>query len=132
MTTSLREIAMSKSTSVLALSRLWHRGRTSATRVPAPSPQIRPAAGVIEQAQRPAAEMPRDERATCPLTEAERRILRYLPTNLSAPEIAAELFCSVNTVKIHIRHVYAKLGANSRSEAVRRARAIDMIASSHR
>ena len=34
-----------------------------------------------------------------PLTEAESRVLRYLPTNLSAPEIAAELFCSVNTVK---------------------------------
>jgi DNA-binding NarL/FixJ family response regulator len=47
------------------------------------------------------------------LTEAERRILRYLPTNLSVPEIAAELFCSVNTVKIHIRHMYAKLGARS-------------------
>ena len=45
-----------------------------------------------------------------PLTEAERRILRYLPTNLSVPEIAAELFCSVNTVKTHIRHMYAKLG----------------------
>ena len=45
-----------------------------------------------------------------PLTEAESRVLRYLPTNLSAPEIAAELFCSVNTVKTLIRHVYAKLG----------------------
>jgi DNA-binding CsgD family transcriptional regulator len=64
-----------------------------------------------------------------PLTEAERRILRYLPTNLSAPEIAEELTCSVNTVKTHIRHVYAKLGANSRSEAVKRARALDMFAS---
>jgi LuxR family transcriptional regulator, maltose regulon positive regulatory protein len=48
-----------------------------------------------------------------PLAEAERRILRYLRTNLSVPEIAAELFCSVNTVKTHIRHMYAKLGARS-------------------
>jgi DNA-binding CsgD family transcriptional regulator len=64
-----------------------------------------------------------------PLTEAESRILRYLPTNLSAPEIAAELFCSVNTVKTHTRHVYTKLGAGSRTEAVRRARALGMLAS---
>jgi DNA-binding CsgD family transcriptional regulator len=64
-----------------------------------------------------------------PLTEAERRILRYLPTNLSAPEIAAELFCSVNTVKTHTRHVYQKLGAGSRTEAVKRARALGMLAS---
>ena len=63
-----------------------------------------------------------------PLTEAERRVLRYLPTNLSVPEIAAELFCSVNTVKTHIRHVYSKLGADGRSAAVKRARALGMLA----
>jgi DNA-binding CsgD family transcriptional regulator len=62
-----------------------------------------------------------------PLTGAERRVLRYLPTQLSAREIAAQLFCSVNTVKTHQRHVYAKLGANSRTEAVRRARALGML-----
>ena len=64
-----------------------------------------------------------------PLTGAERRILRYLPTHLSAREIAAQLFCSVNTVKTHQRHVYAKLGANSRTEAVMRARALGMLVS---
>jgi DNA-binding CsgD family transcriptional regulator len=62
-----------------------------------------------------------------PLTGAERRILRYLPTHLSAREIAAQLFCSVNTVKTHQRHVYAKLGANSRTEAVTRARALGIL-----
>lgn len=62
------------------------------------------------------------------LTEAENRVLRYLPTNLSTPEIAKELFCSASTVRTHIRHVYAKLGTNSRSEAVKRARALDMLA----
>lgn len=64
-----------------------------------------------------------------PLTGAERRVLRYLPTHLSAREIAAQLFCSVNTVKTHQRHVYAKLGANSRTEAVMRARALGMLVS---
>ncbi|WP_405868213.1 LuxR C-terminal-related transcriptional regulator [Streptomyces sp. NBC_01515] len=38
-----------------------------------------------------------------PLSGSETRILRYLPTNLSAPEIAAELSLSVNTVRTHMR-----------------------------
>jgi LuxR family maltose regulon positive regulatory protein len=58
-----------------------------------------------------------------PLTESETRVLRYLPTNLSVQEIAGELYLSANTVKFHIRHLYAKLGAHQRSEAVERARA---------
>jgi DNA-binding CsgD family transcriptional regulator len=45
-----------------------------------------------------------------PLSKSEIRVLRYLPTHLSAPEIAAELSVSVSTVKIHMRNVYAKLG----------------------
>jgi len=50
-------------------------------------------------------------------------VLRYLPTNLSAPEIARELSVSVNTVRTHIRHVCGKLGAHGRTEAVTQARA---------
>ena len=41
-------------------------------------------------------------------------MVRYLPSNLKAPEIAAELFVSANTVRTHMRHIYAKLGAHSR------------------
>ena len=63
-----------------------------------------------------------------PLSESEARILRYLPTNLSAPEIAHDLYLSVNTVKTHLRHLYAKLGVNRRSEAVERARALGLLA----
>jgi LuxR family maltose regulon positive regulatory protein len=43
----------------------------------------------------------------------------YLPTNLTRPEIAAELSVSVNTVSTHIRSIYAKLAADDRSAAVR-------------
>ena len=39
------------------------------------------------------------------------RVLRYLPTNLSAPEIAGELYLSLNTIRTHMRHLYAKLGS---------------------
>jgi LuxR family transcriptional regulator, maltose regulon positive regulatory protein len=62
-----------------------------------------------------------------PLTRSENRVLRYLPTRLSAREIAAELGLSANTVKTHLTHLYQKLGAHSRYEAVRRARAVGLI-----
>jgi DNA-binding CsgD family transcriptional regulator len=67
-----------------------------------------------------------------PLTQSETRVLRYLPTHLGTPEIAAELYLSANTVKTHVRHLYRKLGAHSRREAVQRARAIGLLAASSR
>ena len=63
-----------------------------------------------------------------PLTDCEARILRYLPTNLSAPEIADQLSVSANTVRTHMRHVYEKLGAHRRAGAVDRARALGLLA----
>jgi LuxR family transcriptional regulator, maltose regulon positive regulatory protein len=65
-----------------------------------------------------------------PLSKSEIRVLRYLPTNLSAPEIARELSLSVHTVRTHIRHLFDKLGAHGRSEAVARARALGLLAPS--
>jgi LuxR family maltose regulon positive regulatory protein len=66
------------------------------------------------------------------LTHSEIRVLRYLPTHLTAPEIADELFLSVNTVSTHTRHLYAKLGVHGRHEAVERARALGLLAPSAR
>jgi LuxR family maltose regulon positive regulatory protein len=63
-----------------------------------------------------------------PLSQAESRVLRYLPTKLSAPEIAGELYLSVNTVKTHMRHLYDKLGVHRRHEAVEQARAFGLLA----
>jgi LuxR family maltose regulon positive regulatory protein len=65
-----------------------------------------------------------------PLSHAEARVLRYLPTKLSAPEIADELYLSVNTVKTHMRHLYDKLGVHRRHEAVEQARALGLLARS--
>ena len=67
-----------------------------------------------------------------PLSESELRVLRYLPTNLTAPEIAAELYVSRNTVKTHTRNLYAKLGTHRRAEAVARARDLRLLAPSAR
>jgi LuxR family maltose regulon positive regulatory protein len=64
------------------------------------------------------------------LSPAELRVLRYLPTNLSRPEIAGELSVSPNTVNAHIRNIYAKLQVSDRSSAVRRARELRLLVAS--
>jgi LuxR family maltose regulon positive regulatory protein len=64
------------------------------------------------------------------LSDAELRVVRFLPSNLKAPEIAAELFVSPNTVRTHLRHIYSKLDAHSRAEAVERARELGLLAPS--
>jgi LuxR family maltose regulon positive regulatory protein len=61
------------------------------------------------------------------LSPGELRVLRYLPTNLSRPEIASELSVSVNTVNTHVRNIYAKLQAHDRSAAVQRARELRLL-----
>jgi LuxR family maltose regulon positive regulatory protein len=65
------------------------------------------------------------------LSPGELKVLRYLPTNLSRPEIADELSVSPNTVSTHIRSIYAKLGVRDRSAAVRRARELQLLAARH-
>jgi LuxR family transcriptional regulator, maltose regulon positive regulatory protein len=52
------------------------------------------------------------------LSERELTVLRLLPSLLSLGEIAADLTVSVNTVKSHVRSIYAKLGVSSRRLAV--------------
>jgi LuxR family maltose regulon positive regulatory protein len=61
------------------------------------------------------------------LSPTELRVLRYLPTNLTRPEIARELYVSINTVNTHIRNIYSKLDAGDRSSAVRRARELRLL-----
>jgi LuxR family maltose regulon positive regulatory protein len=61
------------------------------------------------------------------LSPSELRVLRYLPTNLSRPEIAGELSISLHTVNTHVRRIYAKLNADDRSAAVRRARKLRLL-----
>jgi LuxR family transcriptional regulator, maltose regulon positive regulatory protein len=53
--------------------------------------------------------------------------LRYLPTNLTRSEIAAELFVTVNTVNTHVRNIYYKLGVRDRSSAVQRGREMRLL-----
>jgi len=62
-----------------------------------------------------------------PLSERELDVLRLLDSDLSGPAIARELSVSVNTVRTHTQHVYAKLGVTSRREAVRKAARLGLL-----
>ena len=64
---------------------------------------------------RPPGHMPAE-----PLTDAEQRVLMLLPASTYL-QIADTLYISRNTVKTHLRSIYRKLGATSRSEALQRA-----------
>lgn len=62
-----------------------------------------------------------------PLSDRELDVLRLLVTDLSSTAIAARLYISVNTTRSHIRHVYDKLSAHSRYEAIVRARELHLV-----
>jgi LuxR family maltose regulon positive regulatory protein len=64
------------------------------------------------------------------LSDSEIRVLRYLPTNLTAPEIARVLSVSHNTVRTHMSHLYTKLGTHRRADTVAHARALGLLAPS--
>ena len=81
---------------------------------------------------KPAASVPMPQVLQDPFTESEIRILRYLPTHLTAREIAGQLHVSAHTVTTHMRHLYAKLGVHRRHEAVAQARALGLLSPSSR
>ncbi|HEY5134451.1 MAG TPA: helix-turn-helix transcriptional regulator [Candidatus Nanopelagicales bacterium] len=62
-----------------------------------------------------------------PLTAAEMRVLQFLPSHLTFPQIGEHLFLSANTVKTHALSIYRKLGATSRNEAVTRAQVLSLV-----
>ena len=64
------------------------------------------------------------------LTGAELRLLPYLSTHLTFPEIADRLYISRNTVKSEAVAIYRKLGASSRSGAIERAVEVGLLESS--
>jgi LuxR family transcriptional regulator, maltose regulon positive regulatory protein len=92
---------------------------------PDPGPIVRDWFSREQQAERPGRSS-----STAPierLTEREVAILAQLPTPLSQRELAGSLFVSPNTLKTHLRAIYRKLGAESRDEAVLRARSAGLI-----
>ena len=61
------------------------------------------------------------------LTERELLVLRFLPSHLTYAEIARECLMSVNTVKTHLKSIYAKLGVSSRAATVERAHLLGLL-----
>ncbi len=78
---------------------------------------------VVRSAALPAARSHRDAGAMAvdPLTPRELEVLAIAATGLQIHEIARQLFVSRETVKSHLAHAYAKLGARNRADAVARA-----------
>ncbi|MFI5708949.1 LuxR C-terminal-related transcriptional regulator [Kribbella sp. NPDC051620] len=62
-----------------------------------------------------------------PLSAREFDVLRLLGTDLDGPGIARELIVSLNTVRTHTKHIYAKLGVTNRRAAVRRATELELF-----
>ena len=62
-----------------------------------------------------------------PLSERELEVLKLLRSELSGPEIAQQLFVSLNTLRTHTKSIFNKLGVNNRRAAVRRAEELDLI-----
>jgi LuxR family transcriptional regulator, maltose regulon positive regulatory protein len=61
------------------------------------------------------------------LSERELEVLRLLATDLTGPEIARQLFVSVNTLRTHTKHIFTKLDVNTRRAAVRRAADLKLL-----
>ncbi|KPV49953.1 hypothetical protein SE17_29720, partial [Kouleothrix aurantiaca] len=62
-----------------------------------------------------------------PLSEREREVLRLIAEGLSNQELAARLYLSPHTIKVHTRNIYGKLGVTSRTQALARARALGIL-----
>jgi LuxR family maltose regulon positive regulatory protein len=62
-----------------------------------------------------------------PLTERESEVLKLLATHLTSTEIAERLYISPHTARYHIKNIYGKLGVHRRTEAVERARELELL-----
>ena len=76
---------------------------------------------------RPGTTAPSEQALIEPLSERELDVLRLLGTDLDGPDIARELTVSLNTVRTHTKHIYAKLAVTNRRAAVRRAQELDLL-----
>jgi LuxR family maltose regulon positive regulatory protein len=92
---------------------------------PVPAHYLRKLLAVLERdasgVASPAAELPED------LSEREREVLQLIAAGKTNRQIASELFVGVGTVKTHLNNLYRKLDAHSRTQAVARARELDLL-----
>ncbi len=103
---------------------LWATGRLRWLNWPAA-----PMASAPGQAAPPAADLPQvaEQALVEPLSKRELEVLGFIEDGLSNADIAARLVVAQSTVKTHINNIYAKLGVESRTQAVRRARDLGLL-----
>ncbi|MCB0257211.1 MAG: hypothetical protein KDI55_26115 [Anaerolineae bacterium] len=64
-----------------------------------------------------------------PLSERELEVLQLIAEGLTNPEIAARLFLTLNTVKVHVRNIYGKLDVHNRTQAIAKAAGLGLLPS---
>jgi LuxR family maltose regulon positive regulatory protein len=62
-----------------------------------------------------------------PLSERELEVLQLIAEGLTNQEIASRLFLSLNTIKVHTRNIYGKLGVNNRMQAATKAKDLEIL-----
>jgi LuxR family maltose regulon positive regulatory protein len=82
---------------------------------------------LLTAARRPSAPAPSLPAGSEALSARELEVLRLLATDLTGPEIARQLFVSVNTLRTHTKHIFTKLDVGTRRAAVRRAVDVGLI-----
>jgi LuxR family transcriptional regulator, maltose regulon positive regulatory protein len=105
-----------------AILEVRQRGHFDATRIPA-----RYFAKLLAIHAQESATPGAGERLSEALSERELEVLALVAAGKSNLEIAGSLFVSLSTVKTHINNLYRKLGARSRTQAIARARELDLI-----
>jgi LuxR family maltose regulon positive regulatory protein len=75
----------------------------------------------------PAPTSPRPQPLVEPLSERELTVLRLLAQNQTYQEISQALYVSLNTVKTHVKHIYAKLQVHTRRQAAAKAQELGLL-----
>ena len=104
------------------------RGGPTVVRLVAELTDVQPAfrEAVLARAREAIAPTPGADLAD-PLTDRELEILSYLPSRFTNTELAGQCYVSVNTIKTHMAHIYRKLEAANRNEAIIRARELGLL-----
>jgi LuxR family maltose regulon positive regulatory protein len=66
-----------------------------------------------------------------PLSERELEVLQLVASGASNQEIALALVLALGTIKLHVSHILSKLGVNSRTQAILRARELGLLPDEH-
>lgn len=107
---------------VLAIAILAVRWVTAAITVPRPPAEVSPTPAVVSRTPAAVSRTPVEA-----LSSRERQVLHHLSTGCTNGEIARQLFVAPGTVKAHLNHIFRKLEATNRLQAVAHAREAGLL-----